>query len=1804
MKTIQALDVAKGYGVKFRGLLLAVGMALAAAPDSALTAGAVAAKPAPVVLNTTRTELPSGATLYSGGSDGSGVASGLLSVLPLGAEHATPLTLGLIQARSGHTSTLLPDGRVFIHGGGRTPPGQLAAQSEIIDLEAGMVEAMRPTGLTARSGHVATVLSDGSVLFAGGTGKDGARVQAIERFDSVNGSSAQSKAELPSGFTTSSSRLLMDGSVLITGHVGGEQVSALRYFAEKDSIEILSIDDLKKILSVDSPPNSVSTVAATFPRNGAGDVAPDARIVLRFTTPIKLESINRNTVTLLGPDGEVDIRVVPVDDGMLAFITPGQQLLPASAYSMFVKGARDRLNREVPLVAMSFETTQLIPGSALDHSGTTDQTSRGNLKTASSQSYRSSEQPARAIAEAETDEAWVPSAADRRGNWLSRRAHLAHHNLPINSELRELIKSHTPHVHDAAKLIHHRRASRDTVHERRENWRKMHDAFVLQTDPMNLRALRNTSTAGDGTSLSGQLLKSNGAPLSNATLRVGNVSVLSDFNGEFTLRGIPSGNQVIVIDGRTANTKNASYGRYEYAHFIEAAKSNLLPFTIWMPKLDTKHAIRISSPTRRDTVISNPSMPGLEITIPAGSVIRDADGRIVTEVTLTPIPVDQAPYPMPYAGVPLHYTIQPGGAVIQGIDGKPKGAVVRYPNYTDFGPQTPVQLFDYDAKGRGWYVYREGKVSADGASITSDRDFLIYQFATTSYSAGGPPPPPPPPPTCSGPGPGSASPSSTRHGGGSSGAGSARSGCGGDPVDLFNGSFRQTERDLYVEDIIPIDILRTYRGGRSTDGNSSLKKAFGTDTTNQYEVYLYFTPNGPKQVQVVMADGAQINFGNPSPSASYATSVFQSTSSHGDFRNATIHKDGSIYTYILSFRDGRRWGFSIYSARLTWIEDRLGNRMSFTRPSNSSYIKRITSPNGRYVDFTYNNSSGLIASVIDNIGRQFTYSYSGTDNLLTATDPDSKTRTYVWDTSNRLKEVIDPNGNTVVSNTYEVVDIPAVACPGGTTSSLTGYKTFRVVRQTLADSSSFLYKYSSRPTMVPICSVDQVALAPSSTTDITDRRGTVRRVEFDTAGNVVRNTAAFGLPEQQVTTFEYNNNLLTRRTDALNRATVLEYDTAGNLSKVTQLAGTIKAASVSATYDSVFNQPLSITDPLGHSHSMNYDPRGNLISVTDALRRVTKFEYNDQGLLASVINPLYETVRFSYSGADLAGTTDPIGRITQQQTDAAGRVLSTIDPLGNVTLNTWDSLNRLIRVTDAMDGITKFIYDNNSNLLSHIDAKNQRTDYTYHHTGQVKSKTDPLSNTETYLYEPGGGLKQRTDRKGQVSGITYDALGRVKSIGFGATAAAPSAFSSTILLTWDNANRLTQIVDTEAGASTSTFLEYDLFDRLTKESTGQGTLLYWYDAAGRRTKMMLKNGGGGFPSRDQPSVNYTWDDANRLTLIEQAAGPSNANQAQTVAFQYDDADRVTKTTYTGGMSVNTTYTNAGEVKTLKYLKADGSVIAQGGYTYDLAGRRTGVSGDLANFISTQEPDITDVSYNAANQLLSWGGKSFGYDANGNMTGDGATTYTWDARDQLVNIANATTPASFRYDSQGRRTARTVGSATTAFNFDGDNFIQELDALGRGSSIRANLITGGIDQHFMRQTFTTDAQGNKVPSLSWVMAEANNSTVVQADGAGNVQKAFQYTPYGSSIATTGTSTDSQRYTGREEDGTGLYYYRSRYYRPDCMRFISEDPLGWASGQTNGMRMSGVIPSTTQIRVGTLVSLVQRSDLSEMLRFSLR
>lgn len=122
-------------------------------------------------------------------------------------------------------------------------------------------------------------------------------------------------------------------------------------------------------------------------------------------------------------------------------------------------------------------------------------------------------------------------------------------------------------------------------------------------------------------------------------------------------------------------------------------------------------------------------------------------------------------------------------------------------------------------------------------------------------------------------------------------------------------------------------------------------------------------------------------------------------------------------------------------------------------------------------------------------------------------------------------------------------------------------------------------------------------------------------------------------------------------------------------------------------------------------------------------------------------------------------------------------------------------------------------------------------------------------------------------------------------------------------------------------------------------------------------------------------------------------------------------------------------------------------------------------------------------------------------------------------------------------------------------YDGLNPVQEKN----GATVPANLLTGlGIDEFFTR----TDGVG--VRSL---LPDVLGSTVALGDGTGILQTQYTYEPFGVTTQTGLISTSSYKFTGREDDGSGLTYYRARYYHPRLQRFIAEDPIGFLGGDVN-------------------------------------
>ncbi len=124
----------------------------------------------------------------------------------------------LERARSHHTATLLPDGRVLVIGGFDPITNTIAGvpTAEIWDPA---TSSFGPAGrlFTARDGHTATLLPDGRVLVIGGWGDS---VGSVEAWDPETESFSPA-GSLAEPRLSATGTLLPDGRILVVGGFGG-----------------------------------------------------------------------------------------------------------------------------------------------------------------------------------------------------------------------------------------------------------------------------------------------------------------------------------------------------------------------------------------------------------------------------------------------------------------------------------------------------------------------------------------------------------------------------------------------------------------------------------------------------------------------------------------------------------------------------------------------------------------------------------------------------------------------------------------------------------------------------------------------------------------------------------------------------------------------------------------------------------------------------------------------------------------------------------------------------------------------------------------------------------------------------------------------------------------------------------------------------------------------------------------------------------------------------------------------------------------------------------------------------------------------------------------------------------------------------------------------------------------------------------------------------------------------------------------------------------------------------------------------
>jgi len=294
-------------------------------------------------------------------------------------------------------------------------------------------------------------------------------------------------------------------------------------------------------------------------------------------------------------------------------------------------------------------------------------------------------------------------------------------------------------------------------------------------------------------------------------------------------------------------------------------------------------------------------------------------------------------------------------------------------------------------------------------------------------------------------------------------------------------------------------------------------------------------------------------------------------------------------------------------------------------------------------------------------------------------------------------------------------------------------------------------------------------------------------------------------------------------------------------------------------------------------------------------------------------------------------------------------------------------------------------------------------------------------------------------------------------------------------------------------------------------------------------------------------VMYGYDVNSRLTQIVQGS--------QGADFTYDTVNRRTSLVLPNGITVTYTYDEASRLIAQTYTGPTGP-LGNLSYAYDANGSRIATGGSWARTLVPAS--VPTSSYDAANEQLAFGQVVQAFDANGNLLTQtdlsGTTTNTWDPRNRLVAINGPSVSAAFSYDTLSRRVAKTINGQTTTFHYDGLDAVRENGPAGEASYLR----TLAIDEALTR----TDASG---PTS--FLADILGSTLALVDPSGTPSTAYAYEPFGATQISGAPSSNPFQFSGRENDRGEIYYYRARYYDLLRGRFLSPDPLGLRSGDTN-------------------------------------
>ena len=426
---------------------------------------------------------------------------------------------------------------------------------------------------------------------------------------------------------------------------------------------------------------------------------------------------------------------------------------------------------------------------------------------------------------------------------------------------------------------------------------------------------------------------------------------------------------------------------------------------------------------------------------------------------------------------------------------------------------------------------------------------------------------------------------------------------------------------------------------------------------------------------------------------------------------------------------------------------------------------------------------------------------------------------------------------------------------------------------------------------------------------------------------------------------------------------------------------------------------------------------------------------------------------------NMESLTDPAGRTTKWRRDVQGRITEKEYPDGRKLAYAYQNSTSLLRAfTDARDQVKNFAYFKDGNLKSvsytnaHITTPS--VGYTYDSTyGRVLSMTDGVGLTQ-YGYHPitvpatlDAGRLAAIDGPWSNDSITfaYDSLGRVRATRI------QGMLDSAV---YDSLGRMVQNINA-LGAFTYKFVGATGRLDSTLLPNGRKTAYGYHNVAGDLRLQEIKNLNPAFAQLSRFAYAYdaegqikTWtqqadsaipqvhqlayDPADQL-LGDVVKDAVSGSVLRTYSYAYDKAgnrlsaqrDSVVHSYAYNTLNQLTSRQGGGQLRFRGRLSEPGTVTLDGSAATVGADSVFDSQATVRSGLDTVTVVARDYSDNAGTNrfVVSTVGTSaaYTYDLNGNLTGDGARTYEWDAQDPgSVAITQGTLRSEFTYDGLDRR----------------------------------------------------------------------------------------------------------------------------------------------------------------------------------------